>query len=148
VVGQADELTFVGEAEVVPLQRQPDRVHDGPAGDGEHHQRGRGAQQPGQATLAQPPPFSRNVGDIVVIRPLGSGNVPDCESITGNGRPPLDSSASCTWSRSLAAVRCGSTDAGGDSSVEITVETFWYAGVSGRVALSRNSARLTSAIGY
>ncbi|BCB83311.1 hypothetical protein Psuf_006240 [Phytohabitans suffuscus] len=50
--------------------------------------------------------------------------------------------------RSSFAVRSGLIEAGGDSVADITVEMFWYAGDSGRVAGSRSSSRIVSLIGY
>ena len=51
VVGEADELGGVREAQVGTLERQRDRVDDRVGRHGDHHDRGRGDQPDGEAAF-------------------------------------------------------------------------------------------------
>src|SRR5690348_13891627 len=113
VVGQADELGRVREAQVRALQREDEGVDDRIGGDEQHHDHRRGDQHVREAPLA-----AGTLGDPGAP-PGRRGGSENCNYSGAHNNAP-EPRADLIWLRSWLTAVNGLTELGGDS-------VFWMA---------------------
>src|SRR5262249_15575610 len=116
---------------------------DGVGGDGEHDDDGRRAQHPAEAALG---PGALRQDRLLGRR--GGGRGGDGLGVDAHGTRPFESSAAFRSLAMLFSWLSGLMPAGGETAWEITIDRFWYAGVSGRTAAVASESWISLANGY
>src|SRR5512146_1366429 len=135
-----------GKSQVIALQREVDGVDDRERRHDDHHEHRRGAEQPAQPALG-----ARSLRQLLAVLALGPRGLTSGDYVGSrcrHGISPFDWSASLICPTSACSVPGGLMPAGGDTLCEMTMETFWYAGVFGRTLAVLSAARMSAWNGY